>query len=109
MTSFCLQITRIICRSMNVSDLWKVIVERNISPELNEVVDRFMNRLGPQGAFSTCTYGEVGPIFLGQNIAKSDILCPNKNKTMFMIFLTQYFVKLIFLGSLEAIPTSICI
>ena len=27
----------------------------------------------PGGALSTCTYGEVSPIFLGQNIAKSDI------------------------------------
>ena len=25
------------------------------------------------GALSTCTYGEVSPIFLGQNVAKSDI------------------------------------
>ena len=25
------------------------------------------------GALSTCTYGEVSPIFLGQNISKSDI------------------------------------
>ena len=28
--------------------------------------------LPPGRALSTCTYGEVGPIFLGQNIAKSD-------------------------------------
>ena len=25
------------------------------------------------GALSTCTYGEVSPIFLGQNVAKNDI------------------------------------
>ena len=27
----------------------------------------------PGGAFSTCTHGEVSPIFLAQNIAESDI------------------------------------
>ena len=52
----------------------------------------------------------------GWNIAKSDILGPNKTDTMFMIFLTSNIVELIFLGSLEwysgqleAVVTSICI
>ena len=40
----------------------------------------------PGGALSTSTCGEVSPIFLGQNIAKSDIFGSNKTKTMFMIF-----------------------
>ena len=39
-----------------------------------------------QRAFSTCTYGEVSQIFLGQNIAKSDIFGSDKTKTMFMIY-----------------------
>ena len=32
-----------------------------------------------RGAFSTCTYREVSPIFLGQNIAKSDIFGSKEN------------------------------
>ena len=35
--------------------------------------------LETQGAFSTCTYGEVSPIFLGQNIAKNDIFGSKEN------------------------------
>ena len=31
------------------------------------------------GALGTCTYGEVSPIFLGQNVAKSDILGSKEN------------------------------
>ena len=31
------------------------------------------------GALSTCTYGEVSPICLGQNIAKSDIFGSKEN------------------------------
>ena len=34
---------------------------------------------GGGGALSTCTYGEVSPIFLGQNIAKSDIFGSKEN------------------------------
>ena len=49
----------------------------------------------------------MGLIFLGQNIAKSDIFGSNKTKTVVMIFLTPNIVTLIFLGSLEAILTDI--
>ena len=40
----------------------------------------------PGGPLITSTYGEVSPIFLGQNIAKVIFLGLNKTKTMFMIF-----------------------
>ena len=45
-----------------------------------------MAHLASGGALSTCTYGEVSPIFLHQNIAKVIFLGPNKTKTIFMIF-----------------------
>ena len=34
---------------------------------------------GGEGPLSTCTYGEVSPIFLGQDIAKNDIFESNEN------------------------------
>ena len=63
----------------------------------------------PTGALGTCTYSEVSPIFLGQNIAKSDILGQNETETMFMMFFTPNIVILMFLGSVEAILKSFCI
>ena len=38
------------------------------------------------GALDTFTYGEVSPIFLGQNVAKSFFLGPKKTETTLMIF-----------------------
>ena len=40
-------------------------------------------RYGPTGGgeLSTCTYGEVSRIFLGQNIAKVIFLGPSKRKS----------------------------
>ena len=71
---------------------WKVLERTKIStgcpikhvPLLNGCREATMNliisfsvcrieEIQTQGALSTCTYGEVSPIFLGQNVAKSDI------------------------------------
>ena len=38
MTSFCLQITRLVYGNIGVSDLWKVTVAGNILPELKKVI-----------------------------------------------------------------------
>ena len=48
--------------------------ERNLSRKYN--IDTHKN---PGGALSTYTYGEVSPIFLGQNIVKSDIFGSKEN------------------------------
>ena len=40
----------------------------------------FIPKDQPKGVLSTCTYGDVHTIFLGLNVAKSDILSPNKLK-----------------------------
>ena len=40
----------------------------------------------PGGGLSTCTYGEVSPIFWVRILPKVIFLGPNKTKTIFMIF-----------------------
>ena len=65
-----------------------------------EKFDRCMQQTLGGGALSTCTYGEVSPIFLDQNVTKSDIFGPNETEVMFMIFFVSNIFELIFLGSL---------
>ena len=61
------------------SSLWKACFEKvNISISLDCLINSFSAACEKVqspggGALSTCTYGEVSPIFLGQNISRSDI------------------------------------
>ena len=63
----------------------------------------------PEGALSKFAYKEVSPIFLPLNISKSDIFGSKLTETKGIMFLGINIVKLIFLGSLEAILDSIYI
>ena len=73
-----IQCTSLFCRCPEFHfgslDLHNRIPEMGI-PNCETEKGNFIHCLGeqPQGALSTSTYGEVSSIFLGQNIAKSDI------------------------------------